>query len=55
MASVETSSQRKYWAFISYSSKDRQWGQWLHRRIENYPIPVDLRGTKLADGAECDI
>ena len=40
----------KYWAFISYSSKDRRWGDWLRKRIENYTVPKDLRGYKLSDG-----
>lgn len=33
-----------YWAFISYSSKDAQWGRWLHRAIETYGIPATLVG-----------
>lgn len=41
----------KYWAFISYSSKDKKWGQWLHKRLENYPIPEEFQGTELFDGA----
>ncbi len=45
------SEGKKYWAFISYSSKDRKWGQWLHRRMENYLIPSDFRGKELFDGA----
>lgn len=32
----------RYWAFISYSSKDRSWARWLHRAIETYGIPVQL-------------
>ena len=44
-------SSKAYWAFISYSSKDRKRGQWLHRRLENYPIPSDLQGQTLFDGA----
>ena len=43
--------KRKYWAFISYSSTDKRWGQWLHRRLENYPIPKEFQGTELFDGA----
>ena len=45
-------SQKKYWAFISYSSKDEKWGQWLRKRLEGYPLPKALRGTKLSDGTE---
>jgi len=43
--------QPQYWAFISYSSKDKKWGQWLHKRLEAYPIPPDLQGQTLFDGA----
>src|ERR1039458_7466860 len=32
----------RYWAFISYSSKDKSWGHWLHRSIETYGIPAQL-------------
>jgi len=41
----------KYWAFISYSSKDSKWGERIHRRLENYNIPLDLQGQELFDGA----
>ncbi len=47
----ESAADKKFWAFISYSSKDGKWGRWLHKRLENYPIPVDFQGTELADGA----
>lgn len=36
------SSEYRYWAFISYSSKDRRWAAWLHRWIERYGIPAQL-------------
>jgi len=32
----------RYWAFISYSSKDKKWAHWLHRSIETYGIPAQL-------------
>jgi hypothetical protein len=38
---------KAYWAFISYSSKDQKWGEWLHRRLENYPIPPEFRGLEV--------
>jgi hypothetical protein len=31
-----------YWAFLSYSSKDKDFARWLHRSIENYGIPVTI-------------
>ena len=42
---------KNYWAFISYSSLDKKWGKWLHKRLENYAIPEEFRGVKLEDGA----
>jgi hypothetical protein len=32
----------KYKAFISYSHKDEEWGDWLHEGLENYEIPFRL-------------
>lgn len=32
----------RYWAFVSYSSKNKSWGRWVHRAIEAYGIPVQL-------------
>jgi WD40 repeat protein len=34
----------KYWAFISYSHRDRKWAEWLHRRMETYRVPGKLVG-----------
>ena len=34
----------KYYAFISYSSHDMEWGKWLQRRLENYRLPAVLCG-----------
>lgn len=44
-------AEKKYWAFISYSSKDKKWGQWLHKRLENYPIPKEFQGAQIFDGS----
>jgi len=41
----------KYWAFISYSSKDKEVAIRLHKRLESYSIPRDLRGRPGRDGA----
>jgi hypothetical protein len=41
----------KYKAFISYSHRDRQTADWLHRALENYRIPPQLVGTPGRDGA----
>lgn len=43
-------SQFKYWAFISYSQKDKKWAKWLHKKIETYKIPknvVDLKNYEI--------
>ncbi len=32
----------KYRAFISYSHRDGQWGEWLHRSLEKYRVPASL-------------
>ncbi|GAA5494991.1 hypothetical protein Rhal01_01160 [Rubritalea halochordaticola] len=51
MTTHSKNSPKKYWAFISYSSKDSKWGQWLHKRLESYPIPKEFQGIELFDGA----
>jgi WD40 repeat protein len=38
----QDASKFQYWAFISYSSKDKSWGSWLHRAIETYGIPAEF-------------
>lgn len=32
----------RYFAYISYSSKDAKWGKWLQKRIEHYRLPTSL-------------
>src|SRR6185436_8363838 len=34
----------KYRAFLSYSHRDKGWGEWLHRALETYAIGKDLIG-----------
>ena len=34
--------QFKYFAFISYSSKDTDWGKRLQRKLEHYRMPATL-------------
>ncbi|HZF27260.1 MAG TPA: toll/interleukin-1 receptor domain-containing protein [Steroidobacteraceae bacterium] len=48
---AEPQEQYRYWAFISYSNKDALVARRLHRRLENYSIPRDLRGRPGLDGA----
>ena len=40
----------KYRAFISYSHRDQRTALWLHKALENYRIPKDLRGSPGRDG-----
>jgi hypothetical protein len=40
----------RYWAFISYSSKDDALSRRLHHRLETYSIPRDLVGRSGTDG-----
>ena len=39
-----------YWAFLSYSHRDRKWGDWLHRALETYPVPKRIVGQPTRDG-----
>ena len=40
----------KYWAFISYSHQDAEWGNWVHRTLENYRVPANLVGRATSSG-----
>ncbi len=40
----------KYWAFISYSHRDRAWAEWLHKALETYRVPRRLIGRETAAG-----
>ena len=40
----------KYWAFLSYSHRDRKWGDWLHRALETYRVPKRIVGQPTRDG-----
>lgn len=40
----------KYKAFLSYSHRDAEWGDWLHKSLETYRIPRRLVGTPGPDG-----
>lgn len=35
-------TEKKYFAFISYSSKDTRWGKKLQRKLEHYRMPASL-------------
>ncbi|MGH6767516.1 MAG: toll/interleukin-1 receptor domain-containing protein [Xanthobacteraceae bacterium] len=40
----------KYRAFLSYSHRDKTWGAWLHRALENHRTDKDLAGRPTAAG-----
>lgn len=40
----------RYWAFLSYSHRDRVWADWLHRRLESWRTPRRLKGRESRDG-----
>lgn len=41
---------KQYFAFISYSHRDKKWGDWLHKSLETYKVPKALIRTKGRDG-----
>jgi hypothetical protein len=43
-------TEYKFKAFISYSHADSEAADWLHRAIESYRIPKELRGAPGRDG-----
>lgn len=40
--SMNTEQQFKYFAFISYNSKDTEWGKRIQRKLEHYRMPATL-------------
>lgn len=45
---IEPGPACKYRAFLSYSHRDRKFGEWLHKRVENWPVPRELSGRATA-------
>lgn len=43
---MQMTEQYKYYAFISYSSKDIKWGKQLHKKLESYRLPATLCSKK---------
>lgn len=37
-------NQYKYFAFISYKSKDEEWAIWLQHKLEHYHFPASFNG-----------
>src|SRR5215813_4705238 len=44
ISSPGTPQSFKYWAFITYSHRDKTTGEWLHKSLEAYRIPKQLQG-----------
>ena len=42
--------EQRYWAFLSYSHKDRDWANRLHRALVSYAIPRRLIGRQTLVG-----
>lgn len=40
----------RYYAFLSYSHKDRELAEWLHRELEKFRVPVSIAGKLTANG-----
>ena len=40
--SMNNEQQFKYFAFISYNSKDTEWGKRIQRKLENYRMPATM-------------
>ncbi len=40
----------RYWAFVSYSSRDAAWARWLHRAIEGYGVPAQMAHHRTPTG-----
>ena len=46
MGISEIQQQYKYFAFISYSSKDAVWGRYLQKKLERYRLPARLAAKR---------
>ena len=42
--------QTRYYAFLSYSHKDKELADWLHRELERFRVPRSLAGRLTANG-----
>ena len=46
MEQMNDKSEYTFDAFISYSHRNQNWGKWLQRKLETFPIPGDMRGER---------
>ena len=47
MKTDNISPEYHYYAFISYNRTDEQWAKWLHKKIEYFHIPSEIRRKHL--------
>ena len=40
----------RYYAFLSYSHRDKELADWLHRELERFRVPSSLAGKLTANG-----
>src|SRR5579884_3436319 len=40
----------RYYAFLSYSHKDKELADWLHRELERFRVPSSIAGKLTANG-----
>ena len=50
MSNISDAEIPKYWAFISYSHKDADFGRRLHRRLETYSLPRRMVARAIGRG-----
>ena len=41
---MSTTSEKHYFAFISYKREDEEWAKWLQHKLEHYKLPSNLNG-----------
>jgi tetratricopeptide (TPR) repeat protein len=52
MSNPDTTTARRYVAFISYSHVDRDVARWLHRSIESYRLPAHIQAAVSVSGKD---
>ena len=45
----------RYYAFLSYSHKDKALAEWVHRELERFRVPHALAGRLTANGVVPDV
>jgi len=50
---VMNTTSDNYWTFISYSRADQEFAKWLHKELERFHIPVEVR-PRIRQGLRAD-